>query len=210
MAKGKSMIIEAFKVDKTTAKLTLSGRLDTINAPMLERKIKQWGDEITELVLDFAELEYISSMGLRILLQAYKTMKEKNEKMVIINMQDSVREVFEMTGFLKLMVEEEKFVVIRKNQPGCIELSFNGEMLPENVSMVKAELSEIKNQMSEEQVKIILDMENLKFTLPEAIKLLSDVINETEWKGRELYIHNVSNDLRNDFIKEKIGSLLVN
>jgi len=87
--------------------LTLNGRLDTVNAPQLESKIKEQED-ITELTLDFKEVNYISSMGLRVLLQAKKEMKANGARLKIINMRDSVREIFEMTGFLTLMEREDK------------------------------------------------------------------------------------------------------
>lgn len=210
------MNIESYKVDKATVQLALSGRLDTVNAPLLEQKIKQWGDDISELILDFAQLEYISSMGLRVLLQTYKAMKEKNKKLIIKNMSDSVREVFGLTGFLNLMIHEEKFVVIRKDADGCIALSFNGEMQPDNVSMVKAELSGIRDNRPrkaldvnddgiEPIIKIILDMENLTAASPRALKLLNQAIDETEWRGREIAIRNVPGNLRNDFIEEGIA-----
>jgi anti-sigma B factor antagonist len=95
------------RIDKSTVVLTLNGRLDTVNAPLLESKIKEQED-ITELTLDFKGVNYISSMGLRVLLQAKKTMKSEGVMMTIINMQDSVREIFEMTGFMNLMAKEEE------------------------------------------------------------------------------------------------------
>jgi anti-sigma B factor antagonist len=106
VAEGGAMTIEQENVDTTTAALTLSGRLDAANAPLLEEKIKQCGSGITELVLDFSGLTYISSVGLRVLLQAKKVFKKDNRKLTIKNMNETVREVFEMTGFLKLFVEE--------------------------------------------------------------------------------------------------------
>jgi len=102
------MIIEQERVDLITVKLILSGRLDTANAPLLENKIKQWGNDITKLILDFANLDYISSVGLRVLLHTKKVFKTDNRKFIIINVAEPVREVFEMTGFLKLMVQEEQ------------------------------------------------------------------------------------------------------
>jgi len=99
------MKIEQERVGKSTVTLTLYGRLDTVNAPLLENKIKEQED-ITELTLDFKGVDYISSMGLRVLLQAKKTMKAGGVRLTIINMQDSVREIFEMTGFLNLMTQE--------------------------------------------------------------------------------------------------------
>jgi len=99
------MNIEQERIGKSTVTLTLHGRLDTVNAPQLESKIKEQED-ITELTLDFKGVEYISSMGLRVLLQAKKTLKASGVRLTIINMQDSVREIFEMTGFLNLMAKE--------------------------------------------------------------------------------------------------------
>jgi len=100
------MNIEQERTDKSVV-LTLNGRLDTVNAPLLESKIKEQED-ITELTIDFKGITYISSMGLRVLLQAKKAIKAKGGRMSIINMRDSVREIFEMTGFLNLMEKEEK------------------------------------------------------------------------------------------------------
>ena len=94
------------RVGKSTVVLTLNGRLDTVNAPLLESKLKEQKD-ITELELDFNGVNYISSMGLRVLLQAKKSLKAEGVGMSIKNMRDSVREIFEMTGFLNLMMKEE-------------------------------------------------------------------------------------------------------
>jgi len=101
------MNIEQERTGKSTVVLTLSGRLDTVNAPLLESKIKEQED-ITELTLDFKGVNYISSMGLRVLLAAKKAMKAEGSRLIIKNIQDSVREIFEMTGFLNLMEREEK------------------------------------------------------------------------------------------------------
>jgi anti-sigma B factor antagonist len=101
---GVTMEIKQEKIGNSTALLTLNGRLDTINTPLLEDKLKE-REGITDFVLDFKGVDYISSMGLRVLLHAEKTMKAEGVRLTIINMQDSVREIFEMTGFLKLMEE---------------------------------------------------------------------------------------------------------
>ena len=195
------MIIDTDKVEKTVAILTLHGRLDTVNAPLLERKIKQIGDDISELVLDFAELEYISSMGLRVLLQTHKSMKEKKKRLVVKNMRESVREVFEMTGFVNLMVREEKFVVIRRDESGCIILSFIGEMRNENVQSVVKELTEIKEQKPQSDNQnpgdmVILDMEKLNYISPSALRTLEQSVTDITREGRKLRIRNVSGDVR--------------
>lgn len=87
--------------------LSVSGRVDASTASLLERKLKKAGDDIAALTLDFQKLEYISSMGLRVLLQAHKEMKKQNRKLIIINMPESIRELFEITGFDNLMANEE-------------------------------------------------------------------------------------------------------
>ena len=94
---------------KTTENKTLNiapeGRLDTTTAPQLEAEVKQSIADSTELNLDFAKLEYISSAGLRVLLAAQKVMN-KQGKMVIRNVNDVISEVFEVTGFADILTIE--------------------------------------------------------------------------------------------------------
>ena len=89
-------------LDGTTLTIEIIGRLDTTSAPKLEAEIKASIDGITKLVLDFANLEYISSAGLRVLLKSQKTMMKQGE-MIIINASVTVREVFELTGFMDIL-----------------------------------------------------------------------------------------------------------
>ncbi len=81
------------------------GRLDTTTAPSLESTLNTAIGDNTELVLDFAELEYISSAGLRVILAAQKTMN-KQGKMIIKNVNTDVMEVFEITGFTDILTIE--------------------------------------------------------------------------------------------------------
>jgi len=85
--------------------LTLAGRLDTTTAPQLEAEIKDSIDGVTDLTMDFAELEYISSAGLRVLLSAQKTMN-KQGSMTLKNVCDDIKEVFEITGFSDILTVE--------------------------------------------------------------------------------------------------------
>ena len=82
--------------------LSLSGRLDTPTAPQLEAELKESLDGVTELVLDFAELEYLSSAGLRVLLAAQKIMN-KQGTMEIHNVNETITEIFEVTGFVDIL-----------------------------------------------------------------------------------------------------------
>lgn len=82
--------------------LTLTGRLDTTTAPALEAEIKSALDGIRILNMDFSGLQYISSAGLRVLLLAQKLMS-KQGKMVLCGVNETVMEVFEITGFSDIL-----------------------------------------------------------------------------------------------------------
>lgn len=92
-------------LDGSKLELAVSGRLDTVTAPTLENEIKQSVDGVTELIFDFAELDYISSAGLRVLLSTQKIMN-KQGKMIIRNVNDSIMEIFDVTGFVDLLTIE--------------------------------------------------------------------------------------------------------
>ena len=85
-----------------TLRIALEGRLDTNTAPQLEAEHKTSLSGITELELDFSGLEYISSAGLRVLLAAQKTMSRQG-KMTIRNVNETIMEVFEITGFVEIL-----------------------------------------------------------------------------------------------------------
>lgn len=88
-----------------TAVFTLSGRLDTVTAPELEKELKDSLSGITDLTLDFENLEYISSAGLRVLLSAHKIMSAQGS-MKLVNVNEIVQEVFEVTGFTDILTIE--------------------------------------------------------------------------------------------------------
>lgn len=85
--------------------VNLTGRLDTTTAPQLEAELKRSVDGVTKLVFDFAALEYLSSAGLRVLLTAQKVMNKQGE-MVIRNVNDTIQDIFEVTGFNEILTIE--------------------------------------------------------------------------------------------------------
>jgi anti-sigma B factor antagonist len=89
----------------TELTVKLAGRLDTTTAPELEVALKDSYAGVEKLVLDFAELEYLSSAGLRVLLGAQKTMNKQGE-MVVKNVNDTIDEIFEITGFADVLTIE--------------------------------------------------------------------------------------------------------
>lgn len=94
-----------YNIDKQDSKVTVdvSGRIDTTTAPQLEEAILPELDGATEVVIDFKNLEYISSAGLRLLLMLQKKMNAANGTFKIMNVNDFVMEVLEMTGFKDIL-----------------------------------------------------------------------------------------------------------
>ncbi|MBQ9643531.1 MAG: STAS domain-containing protein [Lachnospiraceae bacterium] len=85
--------------------ISLEGRLDTRTAPELEEELKKVLPETKQLTFDFAGLEYISSAGLRVLLSAQKVMS-KQGSMKIAHANETIMEIFEVTGFVDILTIE--------------------------------------------------------------------------------------------------------
>jgi len=89
--------------DNTTT-LTLKGRLDTVTSTQFADELNSLWDTLTDsLLFDFTELDYISSAGLRVILMAQKKINESGRKMEITGVKDTVKEVFEITGFSEII-----------------------------------------------------------------------------------------------------------
>lgn len=91
--------------DHDALTVALEGRLDTTTAPQLETELKDSLDGVTALTLDLAEMDYISSAGLRVLLSAQKRMNGQGE-MKIIHAGEAVMEIFDVTGFSDILTIE--------------------------------------------------------------------------------------------------------
>jgi len=83
--------------------LALSGRLDTTTAPKLQEALIPEFDTAKQVELDFSELAYVSSAGLRVLLMGEKSAKAEGASMILTNVSEEIMEVFEMTGFADIL-----------------------------------------------------------------------------------------------------------
>ena len=92
-------------VNGTELTIAITGRLDTTTAPQLEAEFKQNIAGVEKLVLDFTALEYLSSAGLRVLLAAQKVMNKQGE-MIIKKVNETINEIFEVTGFVDILTIE--------------------------------------------------------------------------------------------------------
>ena len=98
-------IMEIIKnLDNDSLTIELKGRLDTTTAPDLENELNL--DGVNSLVLNFKDLDYVSSAGLRVLLGAQKKMNSNGGSMVIKEVKPEIMEVFEMTGFDSILTIE--------------------------------------------------------------------------------------------------------
>lgn len=93
------------KFNKQDSSLTvaISGNIDTVTAPELDSKLQENISDVKDLVLDFAAVDYISSAGLRVILMANQQMEDVDGNLTIKNVNEDVRDVFEMTGFDSLL-----------------------------------------------------------------------------------------------------------
>lgn len=90
-------IIKNLEGEKLLVKLV--GRLDSVTAPELEESLKGELENAKEVEFDFSDLEYISSAGLRILLATQRTMSKQEGEMSVCGCNDTILEIFEVTGF---------------------------------------------------------------------------------------------------------------
>ena len=93
------------KINGEAVTLIVSGRLDTQTAPELENELDSILSGLKELTFDMTNLEYVSSAGLRVILKAQKAMNEQGS-MKLTGVNDSIMEVFDITGFLDILTIE--------------------------------------------------------------------------------------------------------
>lgn len=83
--------------------IQIKGRIDTVTAPDFENEINDEIGKFDSLILDFTDLEYISSAGLRVLIATQKKLKPEDISMAIKNVNDAISEIFRMSGFDKIL-----------------------------------------------------------------------------------------------------------
>ncbi|MDR0708734.1 MAG: STAS domain-containing protein [Spirochaetaceae bacterium] len=86
--------------------ISLEGRLDTTTAPELQEQLIPEFDKAKHIQLDFKQIVYVSSAGLRILLLGEKTAKAKGGTMSLVNVSPEIQEIFVMTGFSDILTIE--------------------------------------------------------------------------------------------------------
>lgn len=96
------------RIENNAIVVTINGRLDAVTAPEYGKRIRELVDGgNTNFVVDFEQLDYISSAGLRALLLMAKLLKEKDGRMCFANVKGNVRSVFDMSGFFSIFKAED-------------------------------------------------------------------------------------------------------
>ncbi|MEE0941657.1 MULTISPECIES: STAS domain-containing protein [unclassified Methanobrevibacter] len=83
--------------------IEVGNRIDTVTAPDFENEIMDEMGKFDSLILDLEKLEYISSAGLRVLVLVQKKLQPEGIPFVIINVNDTIKEIFSMSGFDKIL-----------------------------------------------------------------------------------------------------------
>ncbi|MBE6495364.1 MAG: STAS domain-containing protein [Methanobrevibacter thaueri] len=89
--------------DNKDLTLSVEGRIDTLTSQDLEKEINEELGKFDSLVIDFEKVEYISSAGLRVLIATQKKLKSTDTPMVIKNVNETINEIFRMSGFDKIL-----------------------------------------------------------------------------------------------------------
>ena len=88
------------RVEKSAAVISIKGKMDTVTAPELERCLSELIDKGENiLILNMADLDYISSAGLRVILSEAKKLKAKQGDILLVDLKGAVKEIFEIAGF---------------------------------------------------------------------------------------------------------------
>lgn len=86
-----------------TLTITPAGRLDTATTPLLDRELQPHLDGISHIVMDFTNVPYVSSSGLRLLLWLEQTLEERDGEVKVIHVSEVVLNIFEMVGFTNVV-----------------------------------------------------------------------------------------------------------
>ena len=95
-----------FEKQGSTLTVRFKGRLDFASSPVLEKELQEHMEGIQKIIMDFTDVEYISSSGLRVLLAAEQMLEERGGSMKVIHVNDYIIEIFEMVGFMAVVTVE--------------------------------------------------------------------------------------------------------
>ena len=176
--------------------LVVKGSLSAKTAPDFEKELMVVFSRnfVKELILDLSELSYISSMGLRVILMGFKKMNERKGRLLIPRISPAVREVFAVSGFVDLFVQDEKLALVEKarnNRKAAVSLA--GVLDASTVPILKDSLRQLQREGIWE---IVLDMAKINGFDSEGAEAILDTQNLLKEKGGSLLLENTSQEIR--------------
>ncbi|MDR0377650.1 MAG: STAS domain-containing protein [Spirochaetaceae bacterium] len=198
-------------VENTGSKYILptGGRLDASSAPQLAEKIEhivQTDKTVKQLVIDMSNTIYVSSLGLRVLMQGLKIMKKAGGNLSIQNLTPQIRPVFEMTGLMELMIRDEKLIILQTNEARTsVTLSLAGKLTNETSQQFETEI----NKIADKYADVYLDCANLKFIYNDGFKALSAARDRvSKNKDGVLLLLNVPDNIKRLLVGANLEELI--
>jgi anti-sigma B factor antagonist len=96
-----------FEKQGTVLTVKPQGRLDAATAPILEKELWPYLSDVQDITMDFTDIEYISSGGLRVLLATEQVLEDRGGSMRLIHVNEYIMEIFELVGFMDIVKVEE-------------------------------------------------------------------------------------------------------
>ena len=184
------MLINKTK-DGDSLTIALDGRLDTTTAPQLEAEVTSSLDGVKNFAIDMEKLVYVSSAGLRVLLKAQKIMN-KQGSMVIKNVSDEIKEIFEVTGFDELLTIEQKMQFEKNDDGTVLKLT-----LDKKLSAVTAD--QLEKELEEKLVGVkdfTIDMAKLAYVSSAGLRVLLKAQKQISQNGTMKIINAVPEVMR--------------
>ncbi|GHV21543.1 hypothetical protein FACS189494_07080 [Spirochaetia bacterium] len=194
------------KTSGTKSVFIFSGKLDAKSSHIVDLQLKKTPRFVDEIIFNFAALEYISSMGLRLVLKAYKMMEERGGKFTCSNIPDHIKHVFEISGFIGKIVADEKTAIIRNFVLGNAASFY-----------IFGDLERDKALDFKEQVEILVgdgvtnlqvNCKGLNTISNDSYPVLTDIQKSVSKKDGSLALINISDQLKDDLSKSNLKVLL--
>ena len=100
------MLNTTFELNDTTLTVKPVGELDSMNSPAFEAELRQHLTGVASIIVDFENLNYISSAGLRVFLAMEQSLEDRNAEMKLIHVSEHIMEIFDLVGFLDVVTVE--------------------------------------------------------------------------------------------------------
>ncbi|GMO59790.1 MAG: hypothetical protein Ta2G_19850 [Termitinemataceae bacterium] len=178
----------------TVVEYSVSERLDAVSSIVLDAKTSALPRQFNKIIFNFKNLEYISSMGLRSVLKAYKITASRKGCVSFKNVPPQIRRVFEMSGFIETIVRDEKLAIIQKSRSQrAVSFALVGGLEKTKATELKTKWDILQGDGLKE---LNLDCEKLTSVTEDAGQILIDIKNEII-KGQGIFeMENISDAVK--------------